>query len=214
MRLTRETIVRAALELLDEVGVDGLTTRRLAERLGVQSPTLYWHFKNKRALLDAMAKAMLDQHGRRVPQAGADWRTWMLENARSFRRALLAHRDGARVHAGTGPGPDEFHHAEAQIRVLCEAGFAPGEALSILIALSRFIVGWVLEEQATAQDAADRDAPAPAPSPDEYPLFAAAMARWHEVPADAAFERAIGFFIAGLAPPRGPIRSGVTASSA
>lgn len=37
-RLTRDTVLRAALELLDEVGIDGLSTRRLAERLGVQSP--------------------------------------------------------------------------------------------------------------------------------------------------------------------------------
>ncbi|HHT8960921.1 TPA: TetR family transcriptional regulator, partial [Burkholderia cenocepacia] len=62
-RLTRDTVLRAALDLLDEVGIDGLSTRRLAERLGVQSPTLYWHFRNKAELLDAMAEAiMLERH--------------------------------------------------------------------------------------------------------------------------------------------------------
>ena len=50
-KLSRETVIRAALDLLNEVGVDGLSTRRLAERLGVQQPALYWHFKNKRELL-------------------------------------------------------------------------------------------------------------------------------------------------------------------
>ena len=40
-RLNRDDILRAALDLLNEVGIDALSTRRLAERLGVQSPTLY-----------------------------------------------------------------------------------------------------------------------------------------------------------------------------
>ena len=57
-KLQREAVIRTALELLNDVGMEGLTTRRLAERLGVQQPALYWHFKNKRALLDALAEAM------------------------------------------------------------------------------------------------------------------------------------------------------------
>ena len=56
-KLQPNTVIRAALDLLNEVGVDGLTTRKLAERLGVQQPALYWHFRNKRALLDALAEA-------------------------------------------------------------------------------------------------------------------------------------------------------------
>lgn len=55
-KLQRDTVVRAALTLLNEVGLDGLTTRRLAERLGVQQPALYWHFKNKQALIGALAE--------------------------------------------------------------------------------------------------------------------------------------------------------------
>ena len=71
MKLQRDAVIRTALDLLDEVGIDGLSTRRLAERLGVQSPALYWHFKNKRALLDAMAKAMMV--GARSQEAHLPW---------------------------------------------------------------------------------------------------------------------------------------------
>ncbi len=60
-KLDRETVIQAALELLNEVGVDNLTTRKLAERLKVQQPALYWHFRNKRALLDALSEAMLEK---------------------------------------------------------------------------------------------------------------------------------------------------------
>ena len=75
MAMDRGRIVDEALLLLNEVGIDKLTTRRLAERLGVQQPALYWHFANKSALLDAVNSAMLARyHKHRLPAPGA--RTW------------------------------------------------------------------------------------------------------------------------------------------
>lgn len=59
-RLDKSKVINSALELLNEVGIEGLTTRKLAQKLGVEQPTLYWHVKNKRALLDALAIEMLD----------------------------------------------------------------------------------------------------------------------------------------------------------
>lgn len=50
-RLDKSKVINSALELLNEVGIEGLTTRKLAQKLGVEQPTLYWHVKNKRALL-------------------------------------------------------------------------------------------------------------------------------------------------------------------
>ncbi|MDZ5647027.1 TetR/AcrR family transcriptional regulator C-terminal domain-containing protein [Nitrospirillum sp. BR 11828] len=200
-RLTRDTVVRAALDLLNEVGMDGLSTRLLAARLGVQSPTLYWHFRNKRALLDAMAVAMLARHTHAwPPEAEADWRSWLTVNARSFRHALLAYRDGARVHAGTGPDREQIPLVEAQLRLLCGHGFAPADALSIVVALSRFVVGWVLEEQARAMDADDRGGDTMPDVGPEAPLMAAALAGILGESPDAAFDRALGYFIAGLTP--------------
>ncbi|GGP13483.1 TetR family transcriptional regulator [Nonomuraea glycinis] len=45
--ITREKVVAAALELLDEKGIEGVTVRALAERLDVRAPALYWHLRNK-----------------------------------------------------------------------------------------------------------------------------------------------------------------------
>ena len=42
-KLSRETVVTEALDLLDEVGLDAVSTRQLATRLGVEQPSLYWH---------------------------------------------------------------------------------------------------------------------------------------------------------------------------
>ena len=56
--LTRDDVVRAGLETLDEVGLEGLTTRRVAQRLGVKSPSLYWHVRDKDELLSLIADAI------------------------------------------------------------------------------------------------------------------------------------------------------------
>ncbi|AZE73893.1 Tetracycline resistance regulatory protein TetR [Pseudomonas synxantha] len=197
-KLQPTAVVHAALELLNEVGVDGLTTRKLAQRLGVQQPALYWHFKNKRALLDALADAMLAQeHSYSQPKAGDDWRSFLIGNARSFRRALLAYRDGARIHAGTRPGESQMETAEAQLRLLCESGFSVAEAVNALMTISHFTVGAVLEQQAADGDTqAHGGTVEQAPLP---PLLRAAIDAIDSAGPDAVFEQGLMLIVDGLA---------------
>ena len=54
--LNQRQIVQAALDLLDEVGFDGLTMRSLASKLGIQAASLYWHLRSKQELLSLLAK--------------------------------------------------------------------------------------------------------------------------------------------------------------
>ena len=60
MRSRCERVVDVAIALLDADGLDALTMRKLATRLGVQAGALYWHFASKQALLDAMADRFLE----------------------------------------------------------------------------------------------------------------------------------------------------------
>ena len=148
MAIDRDRIVDEALLLLNEVGIDKLTTRKLAERLGVQQPALYWHFKNKSALLDAVNSARLARyHAHRLPSPGEDWVDFTFANARSMRSTLLSVRDGARLTAGTRPSVTEFADAEQMLRLYVDAGFSAEEALNISLSLARYVVGYVLEEQ-------------------------------------------------------------------
>ena len=197
-KLQPNTVIRAALDLLNEVGVDGLTTRKLAERLGVPQPALYWHFRNTRALLDALAEAMLaENHTHSVPRADDDWRSFLIGNARSFRQALLAYRDGARIHAGTRPGAPQMETADAQLRFLCEAGFSAGDAVNALMTISYFTVGAVLEEQAGGTV---EQAPL-------SPLLRAAIDAFDEAGPDAAFEQGLAVIVDGLAKRRLVVRN-------
>jgi TetR/AcrR family tetracycline transcriptional repressor len=202
-RLNREDVLRAALELLNEVGIDALSTRKLAERLGVQSPTLYWHFKSKGALLDAMSAAVMQRsRAPSTPGPDEDWRDWLLADGRSFRKALLAFRDGARLHAGTRPGEAQRESIEARLRLLCAAGFEPGPATLLMMSVGRFVVGWVLEEQSMQQPDAPPSARAAGPDASQYPLLAAGWAANVGGDPDAVFEQALRLLVDGARPGR------------
>jgi TetR/AcrR family tetracycline transcriptional repressor len=201
MKVDRQLIVSAALDLLNEVGVDALSTRLLAERLGVKQPALYWHFKNRRALLDAMNVQILARgHTRSRPLPGEEWRAFLRENAGSFRRALLAYRDGARVHAGTEADPQDLDDVEAQVAFLVAAGFPVTRAMEILVAISRYVVGCVLEEQAEPVDGTVEDGVGPEAldaAAAAYPLLSQAIAHYRSSGYAALFESGLDLFVAG-----------------
>lgn len=198
-RLDRGKIVREALAMLDEVGLDALSTRGLADWLGVQSPALYWHFKNMRDLLDAVADLMLQEADwPAAPTPGEDAAQWLAERARVFRRALLAHRDGARVHAGTRPSHGQLPSITAQITALTAAGFNPADAARATLAVSRFTIGWVLEEQAASAAGAERGAY----DLGSHPELEAARAVFEQRDPDTDFEYGLNALVTGLAMPR------------
>ncbi len=152
MKIDRQRIVDEALLLLNEAGLDALSTRALAERLGIRQPALYWHFKGKRALIDAMNAEILRRgHTHAAPKPGDVWSAYLLANCRSFRNALLAYRDGGRVHAGTEADPQDLAKVETQIGLLVDAGMTPETAMELLVALGRYTLGCVIEEQAEPQ---------------------------------------------------------------
>lgn len=137
--LNLDVITRAAVALLDEVGLAELSTRRLAAKLGVQSPTLYWHVKNKAELLDLVAEAIcaepfdLDE--------SAPWREQLAAVLRQFRASLTRHRDAAALLRERPPGPARLRHAETTVRILLDAGFSPGDTAGI----SRLLDAHVLD---------------------------------------------------------------------
>ncbi|CAO3434449.1 TetR/AcrR family transcriptional regulator C-terminal domain-containing protein [Azospirillum doebereinerae] len=150
MKVQRQDVLDAALALLDEVGMEGLTMRRLAQALGIQAPSLYWHFPGKQALLDAMADAILAEVA--LPDDPAlPWDAWVLLVATEFRRALKARRDGARVYAGTYPMLDNvLRVGEAVLGRLGAAGADRTTAVHALFTIQCFVIGFTIEEQALA----------------------------------------------------------------
>jgi TetR/AcrR family tetracycline transcriptional repressor len=152
MQLRRADVVTGALQLLDAEGLDGLTMRKLGAHLGVQAGGIYWHFANKQALLGAMADRILDSVARE-PFTDGPWDAQLAELGQRLRRALLGHRDGARVVAGTYViEPNTVHSGEQALRVLTGAGFPAERAAWMLFTVFHYVLGHTIEEQAQRAD--------------------------------------------------------------
>jgi TetR/AcrR family transcriptional regulator, tetracycline repressor protein len=150
--LEPDTIVRAALDLLDEVGFDKLSMRRLAAALGVANPALYWHFRNKQEIVDRMAQVLLAEGFAPLEAAAAPkaWEERLRQLARGFRRAMQARRDGARLVASAdlSRGDELLGRLDREVGRLMAEGFGAAPAFSSVLAIIHYTLGATFEEQA------------------------------------------------------------------
>ena len=182
MALDRARIIGEALSLLDDEGLDGVTTRRLAARLGVQSPTLYWHLPNKAALVTALAEAILEQQFPDLTPPGPEelWRDWLSALAQRLRRALLAHPDGARVLSAAQLCRKMAAISELAMSTLVARGVPLRQARVIVLTVERFTFGHVLEEQAPRPDADAVEDLDMAAFTEQYPTIVAGISEYFQ----------------------------------
>ena len=131
--LSRDAVIRAALELLDSVGVEGLSMRAVAERLGVKAASLYWHLRDKEQLLDSVAEAILDRVV--VPISGTGWRAPVTAACDELAAALTAHRAAAGVVIASLPAVQRSALVRDLARTLAMAGLehAEGAAVALVV---------------------------------------------------------------------------------
>lgn len=201
--LNRQAIVDAAFELLAEGGLEGITARALAARLGVQAGALYYHLRDMAALRDEMASRIIGRLMSDANQAtGMDWRSLLRSLAHRERAVLLEYRDGARVVSGTYLIDDEALRAiEVPLAALVAEGFAPIDAQRALQTMNAFVIGHVIEEQqrreatGTGYTAAQRQARL---DPSAQPLSYAVSAEVVELP-EESFTWGVEALVAGIA---------------
>ncbi|MEV6633543.1 TetR/AcrR family transcriptional regulator C-terminal domain-containing protein [Actinoplanes sp. NPDC051470] len=203
MALDRQRIVAEAVALLDAEGLDGVTTRKLAARLGVRSPTLYWHLPNKAALVTAIADAILDQEFGDLspPDPAQPWPEWLSGLAERLRRALLAHPDGARVISAAQLSTTMAAISEQAMSTLVARGVSLRQARVSVLTVERFTVGHVLEEQAPRPDAEALKDFDMAAFTEQHPTVMAALTEYFQ-PArtvDDVFRDCLDVVIAGAA---------------
>jgi len=194
--LDRKRVAETALKLLNELGLDGLTLRAIAKELDVKAPALYWHFKDKQALLDEMATEMYRRMIAGTPlDPGDTWQERLLKSNRGLRAALLGYRDGAKVFSGSRF--TSLVHAEAMednLRLFTSAGFTLAQAVRAASTTYFYTLGFVTEEQGM-QPGVDVEERAHVMA--DFPLSAAAG---REVFADydKHFEEGLALIIAGV----------------
>lgn len=162
--LTRELVLRRAVELADEGGLSALTMRSLAQALGVKPMSLYHHVANKDEILDGLVDLVFAEVD--LPSDGP-WRREMEHRAASLRSALARHPwSVGLLETRTSPGAATLQHHNAVLRVLREAGFSIEGAGHAYALLDSYIYGFALQE-----------AGLPVGTPDSDPEVVEAMAR-------------------------------------
>jgi TetR/AcrR family transcriptional regulator, tetracycline repressor protein len=205
-QLRREDVLAGALDLLDAEGLDALTMRKLATSLDVQAGALYWHFDGKRALVDAMAERLAAGVGGPGATGDGTWDEQLTELAVRLRRALLAHRDGARVVTETAcaaGGANTLLVGRTSTELLVTAGFPPEQAAWLTFALIHYVLGQTMGEQARAEFVArggPRSAQAATASDgeDENEAYRRLRASAQSADPDEQFAYALSVFLDGI----------------
>jgi AcrR family transcriptional regulator len=143
--LSRDRVLRTAIALADERGVQELTMRKLAKRLGVEAMSLYNHVAGKGDLLDGMIDLVFAEID--PPLAGGDWKAELRKRAISTRAALLRHRWAVGEMEGrTSHGPSNLAVHEAVLGCLRAAGFSIPMTVSAMSVQDAYIYGFALQQ--------------------------------------------------------------------
>jgi AcrR family transcriptional regulator len=156
--LTVEAIVGAAIEVLDEAGVAGLSMRRVADQLGTGAASLYAHVSGKDELLELVFDELVGQ----VPLPEPDpkiWREQVRQMARDLRAILIAHRDAALAGLGRIPtSPKTLAAAETLVATLRAGGLSDRaiglglDQLTLYVAADAFETGLMEHGLMTPED--------------------------------------------------------------
>jgi TetR/AcrR family tetracycline transcriptional repressor len=146
--LTPAAIADEAIALMNEEGLEGVSLRRLADRLGIKAPSLYWHFADKSALLAAMAERIFNAGMDSVPPH-RDWQQWMRAFGQAMWRAQAGTRDYPRLYATTNISPAQLDRTIGRIRdAIAHINLEEGEAMRIQSCVQALVMGWSVYAQA------------------------------------------------------------------
>ena len=150
--LTRDRVLGTAVQLADDEGLDGLSMRKLAKRLGVEAMSLYNHIPGgKERLLDGMVDLVFEEID--VPSADGPWRDELRNRAVSTRAALRRHQWAVGLmEARPNPGESNRRLHEAALVCLLSAGFSVEAAIHAYSVQDAYIYGYALQERTLALD--------------------------------------------------------------
>ena len=140
-------MLRAALKLADDGGLDSLSMRKVAARLRVEAMSLYHHVANKEDLIDGLVDLVFAEIEAPTP-GDPDWRGAVRRRAISVRDALNRHRWAVGLMEGRlRPGPANLRHHDAMMGCLREAGFPFRNAVHALSVMDAYVYGFALQEK-------------------------------------------------------------------
>ncbi|MGE4251281.1 MAG: TetR/AcrR family transcriptional regulator C-terminal domain-containing protein [Parvibaculaceae bacterium] len=198
--LSTDRIVASAVDLLDAEGIDGLTMRRLAERVGAGAMSLYWHVDNKEAVFDLALDSVLDYRGPQTPKP-QDWRGDVVHMLEDWRACMLRHPWSAALLPRRALGPNMLARLELLSQALSRAGVAETDLNVAIWSLWNYVMGATITR--ASFDLSDDDRAAAQQRlthlSERYPTIERSRLLldndW-----DGAFRNGLDFLLDGLAP--------------
>jgi AcrR family transcriptional regulator len=163
--LSRARVLRAAVDLADQEGIEALTMRNLASELGVEAMSLYYHVDGKEAVLDGVVEIVVGEINEAVasidaPAAEDDWKAATRTRILAARDVLLSHPWApAVIETRTGMSLATVHYFESLLGLMRAGGFSYDLAHHALHALGSRALGFTQELFAPDEgDEADEEA--------------------------------------------------------
>lgn len=157
VRLSRDRVLRTAIELADAAGIDALTMRKLGDELGVEAMSLYNHVSNKDDLQNGMIDFVFSEID--LPPQPADWRSAMRVRAISLREALARHPWATGLmDSGAAPGHSTLGHHDWVIGALRAGGLSIALTAHAFSVLDSYIYGFAMQENALPFETPDQSA--------------------------------------------------------
>ncbi|TCB88288.1 TetR family transcriptional regulator [Micromonospora zingiberis] len=149
--LTRTGIATTALRMIDEGGTSAFSMRRLGAELNVDPSALYWHFRGREDLFEAIAETLVDEVGAAGLPWAAPWSDLLTAYCIQLYEVLIRHPHAVIVFASR-PVRSEFgvRAANHAIELMVASGFTAGQAMQAVQALRAYVVGCALDVSATA----------------------------------------------------------------
>ena len=149
VRLNRERVLCAAVELSDESGIESLTMRTLGQKLGVEAMSLYNHVANKEDILDGMVDAVMNEVNDAVSQIdvrASEWKTAMRRRVLAARQIFLRHPWAPGVlESRTNTSTPMLRYNDSVIGLFLNAGFSPDLTHHAMHALGSRALGFTQE---------------------------------------------------------------------
>jgi AcrR family transcriptional regulator len=149
--LSRQRVLRAAVKIADEHGIESLTMRRLAEELGAEAMSLYYHVAKKDDVLDGITDLIVREINEAVdridvPSHGDAWKKAVRQRILSAREVLLRHRWAPAVfETRTKTSPEVLHYFDALLGLMRDGGFSYDVAHHAMHALGSRALGFTQE---------------------------------------------------------------------
>ncbi len=143
---TRADIARAAMEIADAEGFEAVSMRRVAQRLGAGTMTLYHYVRNKDELITLMSDAVMSEILVPDDELADDWRTAVTQIATRTRAVFANHRWIVERMGEGRPGPSGMRHFEQSLRAVAPLGLGRNETFELIGLIDDFVFGYSLRE--------------------------------------------------------------------